>query len=146
MGTYGSSTGVIRSDEILIVRCSLSGGFSVLWDRSPPYSHRSLKSLNTCLTILTPESTVPRTTLSTALIMEPMISLTTSASTIEPLIIPNSLTFISVGFPLPSTITRVSVVNSGLPPIFLPIPVWESIARALICISEFLTLTPDPSV
>ncbi|GFX28297.1 hypothetical protein TNCV_1125511 [Trichonephila clavipes] len=47
MGTYGSSTGAYFSDEILIVRCSVSGGFSVLCDRSSPDSHRSLKSLNT---------------------------------------------------------------------------------------------------
>ncbi|GFX81227.1 hypothetical protein TNCV_1828641 [Trichonephila clavipes] len=48
MGTYGKSTGVIRSENILIVRCSVSGGFSVHRYRSPPYSHRSLKSLNIC--------------------------------------------------------------------------------------------------
>ncbi|GFT54091.1 hypothetical protein TNCV_3600391 [Trichonephila clavipes] len=48
MWTYGKSTGVIRSEDILIVRCSVSGGFSVHRDRSPPDSHRSLKSLNIC--------------------------------------------------------------------------------------------------
>ncbi|GFX47690.1 hypothetical protein TNCV_699441 [Trichonephila clavipes] len=48
MGTYGTSTGVIRNEDTLIVRCSVSGGFSVHRDQSPPYSHRSLKSLNTC--------------------------------------------------------------------------------------------------
>ncbi|GFV37135.1 HTH_Tnp_Tc3_2 domain-containing protein [Trichonephila clavipes] len=57
--------------------------------------------------------------------------LTTSASTIEPPIIPNTLTFKSVGFPPRSAIVRVSVINSGIPPIFLPIPVWELIIRAL---------------
>ncbi|GFW39845.1 uncharacterized protein TNCV_2420101 [Trichonephila clavipes] len=72
--------------------------------------------------------------------------LTPSVSTIEPPIIPNILTFKSVGFPLLSAIFRVSVVTSCLSPIFLPIPVWESIARALDCISEFLTGTPDPSI
>ncbi|GFU93444.1 hypothetical protein TNCV_2728311 [Trichonephila clavipes] len=46
MGTYGKSTGVIRNEDTLIVRCSITGGFSVHRDRSPPYSHRSLKSLN----------------------------------------------------------------------------------------------------
>ncbi|GFX11790.1 hypothetical protein TNCV_4341351 [Trichonephila clavipes] len=48
MGTYGKSTGVIRSEDILIVRCSESGGFSVHRGRSSSYSHRSLKSLNIC--------------------------------------------------------------------------------------------------
>ncbi|GFU73746.1 hypothetical protein TNCV_3879181 [Trichonephila clavipes] len=96
MGTSGRSTGVIRREDILIVRCSVSGGFSVLCYRSPPNLHRSLKSLNAVLIILTPEITVTRTTLSTTLIMESMIRLTTSASTIEPPIIRNILTLKSV--------------------------------------------------
>ncbi|GFX01924.1 hypothetical protein TNCV_371131 [Trichonephila clavipes] len=72
--------------------------------------------------------------------------MTTSASIIEPPIIPNTLTFKYVGFPRLSAIVRVSVVNSGLPPIFLPTPVWEVITRAMSCVSEFLTRTPDPSL
>ncbi|GFW32519.1 retrovirus-related Pol polyprotein from transposon 17.6 [Trichonephila clavipes] len=46
--TYGKSTGVIRNEDTLIVWSSVSGGFSIHRDRSPPYSHRSLKSLNIC--------------------------------------------------------------------------------------------------
>ncbi|GFT96656.1 hypothetical protein TNCV_5022871 [Trichonephila clavipes] len=75
-----------------------------------------------------------------------MIRLTTSASTIKPLIIRNTLTLKSIEFPLQSGIVRVSVVNSRLPPIFLPIPVRETIVLALVCISEFPTRTPDPSI
>ncbi|GFX56531.1 hypothetical protein TNCV_74771 [Trichonephila clavipes] len=48
MGTYGKSTEVMRNEDTLIVRCYVSGGFSVHRNRSPPYSHRSLKSLNIC--------------------------------------------------------------------------------------------------
>ncbi|GFU99776.1 hypothetical protein TNCV_3208911 [Trichonephila clavipes] len=48
IGAYGKSTGVIRNEDTLIVWCSVAGGFSVYRDRSPPYSHRSLKSLNIC--------------------------------------------------------------------------------------------------
>ncbi|GFW46567.1 hypothetical protein TNCV_1936371 [Trichonephila clavipes] len=75
-----------------------------------------------------------------------MIRLTTLASTIESSIIRNTLTLKSIEFPLRSAIVRVSVVTSCLPPIFLPIPVWETIARALVCILEFLARTPDSSI
>ncbi|GFW42881.1 hypothetical protein TNCV_734141 [Trichonephila clavipes] len=75
-----------------------------------------------------------------------MIRLTTSASTIEPSIITNTLTSKSVGFPLRSAIVRVSVVNSGIPPILLPIPVWELIIRAMGCVLEFLTRTLGHSI
>ncbi|GFV77774.1 hypothetical protein TNCV_1575221 [Trichonephila clavipes] len=68
-----------------------------------------------------------------------MIRLTSSASTIEPPIFTNTLTSKSVGFPLWFAIVRLSVVNSSIPPIFLPIPVWELITRAMGCVSEFLT-------
>ncbi|GFS86509.1 uncharacterized protein TNCV_513671 [Trichonephila clavipes] len=98
------------------------------------------------LTILTPESTIPRTTLSTAVVIDSMIRLTTSASTIEPPIITNTLTSKSFGFPLLSASVIVSVVNSGIPPILLPIPVRELIIRAMSCVSEFLTRTPGQNL
>ncbi|GFW23419.1 hypothetical protein TNCV_3805171 [Trichonephila clavipes] len=63
--------------------------------------------------------------------MESMIRLTTSASTIEPPIIRNTLTLKPIEFPLRSAIVRVSVVTSHLPPIFLPIPVRETIVLTL---------------
>ncbi|GFT34314.1 hypothetical protein TNCV_2157711 [Trichonephila clavipes] len=62
------------------------------------------------------------------------------------LIIRNTLTFKSIEFPLRSAIVRVSVVTFCLPPISLPIPVRETIVLALVCISEFLTRTPHPSI
>ncbi|GFU46781.1 hypothetical protein TNCV_1771911 [Trichonephila clavipes] len=98
------------------------------------------------LIIPTPESIVPRTNVSTILIMESMIRLTTSASTIEPPIIRKTLTFKSVEFSLWSAIVRVLVVTSCLPPIFQPLPVRETIAHALDYILAFLTRTPDPSI
>ncbi|GFV29456.1 hypothetical protein TNCV_2022131 [Trichonephila clavipes] len=111
MGTQGKSTGVIRNENIVIVRRSVSGGFSVHRGRSPPCSHRSLKSLNICFDILTPERTVPRTTLSTALIVESNIRLTTSASTIESPINRNTLTLKSIELPPRSAIVRISPSN-----------------------------------
>ncbi|GFV91777.1 hypothetical protein TNCV_2974501 [Trichonephila clavipes] len=78
--------------------------------------------------------------------MESMIRLTTSASTIESPIIRNTLTLKPIEFPLRSAIVRVFVVTSHLPPIFLPIPVRETIVLTLVCISEFPTRTPDLSI
>ncbi|GFW07464.1 hypothetical protein TNCV_3915971 [Trichonephila clavipes] len=76
------------------------------------------------------------------MIIESMIRLTTSASTIEPAIITNTLTSKSVGFPLRSASVMISVVNSGIPPVLLPIPVCELIIRAMSCVSEIMTRTP----
>ncbi|GFU71307.1 hypothetical protein TNCV_3782921 [Trichonephila clavipes] len=89
--------------------------------------------------ILTPERTVPRTTLSTALIVESIIRLTTSASTIESPIIRNTLTLKSIESPLRSAVVRVYVVASRLHPIFLSIPLRGTIVLVLVCISEFQT-------
>ncbi|GFV62937.1 hypothetical protein TNCV_4410011 [Trichonephila clavipes] len=69
-----------------------------------------------------------------------MIRLTTSASTLESPIICNTLTLKSIEFPQRSAIVRVSVVSSRLPPIFLQIPVIETIVLTLACVSEFSTL------
>ncbi|GFV80780.1 hypothetical protein TNCV_4619411 [Trichonephila clavipes] len=92
--------GEVHHKDILIVRCSVSGGiFSVYRDRSPHTCTDRLKVQMPVLILLTPESTVPRTTLSTALIMKSMIRLTTSASTFKPLIIRNTFTFKSVELP-----------------------------------------------
>ncbi|GFY33416.1 hypothetical protein TNCV_2226861 [Trichonephila clavipes] len=77
--------------------------------------------------------------------MESMIRLTTSPSTIESPIIRNTFTLKPIEFSLRSAIVRVSVVTSRLNPIFLPIPVMETIVVALVCISEFPTRTPDIS-
>ncbi|GFX41673.1 hypothetical protein TNCV_3110691 [Trichonephila clavipes] len=82
------------------------------------------------LIILTPESTIPRTTLSTVLIVESMIRLTTSVSTIESPIIHNTLTLKSIELSPWSAIVRVSIVTSRFPPIFPPIPVRETIVLA----------------
>ncbi|GFX67081.1 hypothetical protein TNCV_589971 [Trichonephila clavipes] len=57
--------------------------------------------------------------------------MTTSASIIDSPIICNTLTLKSIEFPLWSAMVRVYVVNSGIPPIFLPIPVRETIVLAL---------------
>ncbi|GFW76660.1 retrovirus-related Pol polyprotein from transposon opus [Trichonephila clavipes] len=59
-----------------------------------------------------------------------MIRLTTSASTIESPIIRNTLIFKSIEHSPWSAIFRVSIVTSRFPPIFLPIPVWETIVLA----------------
>ncbi|GFW71982.1 hypothetical protein TNCV_4788711 [Trichonephila clavipes] len=72
--------------------------------------------------------------------------LTTSASTIESPIICNTLTLLSNELPPRSAIVRVSIVTSRLPPIFLPIPVRETIVLAWVCISEFPTRTSDLSI
>ncbi|GFS81607.1 hypothetical protein TNCV_2440391 [Trichonephila clavipes] len=75
-----------------------------------------------------------------------MIRLTTSALTIESPIIRNTLTLKSIELPPRSATVRVSVVISSLPPIFLPIPVRETIVLALGCISGFSNRTPDLSI
>ncbi|GFW04656.1 hypothetical protein TNCV_3897081 [Trichonephila clavipes] len=80
------------------------------------------------------------------MIIESMIRLTTSAPTIEPAIISNTLASTSVGFPLRSSSVMISVFNSGIPPILLPIPVCELITYALSCVSEFMTRTPGYSI
>ncbi|GFV33072.1 hypothetical protein TNCV_250761 [Trichonephila clavipes] len=95
---------------------------------------------------MTPESTVPLTTLSTALIVESLIRLITSASTTKSPIIRNTLTLKSIELPPRSAIVRVSVVTSRLPSIFLPIPVRKTIVLAWVHISEFPTRTPDLSI
>ncbi|GFY04255.1 hypothetical protein TNCV_1200331 [Trichonephila clavipes] len=69
-----------------------------------------------------------------------MIRLTTSASTIESLIIPNTLTLKSIELSPWSAIVRVFIVTSRFPPTSFP---W---VLAWVCISEFPTRTSDLSI
>ncbi|GFX08371.1 hypothetical protein TNCV_3268601 [Trichonephila clavipes] len=71
--------------------------------------------------------------------------LTTWASTIKSPIIRNTLTLKSIELSPRSVIVPVSVVTSRLPPIFLPIPVRETIVLAWVCISKLPTRTSNLS-
>ncbi|GFU55529.1 hypothetical protein TNCV_4339251 [Trichonephila clavipes] len=95
---------------------------------------------------MTPESTIPRATLSAALIVESMIRFTISASTIESLIIRNTLTLKSIELSPWSTIVHVSIVTSRFPLIYLAISVRKTIVLAWFYILGFRTRTSDLSI
>ncbi|GFW56074.1 hypothetical protein TNCV_374801 [Trichonephila clavipes] len=75
-----------------------------------------------------------------------MIRLTTSASNIESPIICHTLTLKSIELSPWTAINPVSIVTSSFPPIFLPIPVRETIVLVWFYFSGLPTPNSDLSI